>query len=35
MTELTEQSELASDESGDGSDEAAMDLLARKREQPA
>ena len=34
MTETTEQSDLATD-SGDGSDEAAMELLARKREQPA
>lgn len=35
MIESTEQSELASEESGDYSDEAAMDLLAKKREQPA
>lgn len=34
MTETTEQSDLATD-SGDYSDEAAMELLAEKRRQPA
>ena len=34
IDESTPIGELATD-SGDGSDEAAMELLARKREQPA
>ena len=34
MIETTEQSDLASD-SGDGSDEAAMELLAKIRERNA